>query len=276
MIRIAESLALGADCSGVEKGFLAIEPAPEFSNDRQEAIRQVALKLREGSFTEQTDLALMATLCCLRVGGSPREFSGWVLCDDHGRFINAEITSVGGYDQVCSAMTEEIRYMLSCGVRKVIHFHTHPNGAAQPSEPDLVAALQRLEVLRLVGISLIDAWIVVAPHAYVSLAEQGVAPFGPHLAPAAVARYLAWHGAVMRSRHGLLGPAAARRRARPHRLDQPRNGREVEDPVKRVRRRALALVQAIDMLPNQEAGSAVPATALPAAQASSSTPDPKE
>lgn len=248
MIDLAESVALGAHAPGVNPGHLGIEPDGVWMRDRQGAIAAIKRKLCEGAPHERADLALMATLCCLRVGDLPREFTGWVLCDENGRFITMEITNAGSFDRVSSSLTEDLRHMLFTGAQRVVHFHSHPNGSAHPSDADLVGALQRAEALRLLGITLIDAWIVIGARSYVSLAQRRIVPFGSELAEPAVARYLAWQDSVVRSQHGLLAvPRELRHGKRRHR-DRMHSATTGEDPIKRVRRRALALVSAIDML----------------------------
>lgn len=80
--------------------------------------------------------------------------------DSFGRLCAVERTGGDGTDR-CRISARSWRGMLHASVTKAMMVHNHPSGAPWPSEADMIATREAANLLRLLGIELIDHLIFV-------------------------------------------------------------------------------------------------------------------
>ena len=92
--------------------------------------------------------------------------------DDQLRLMSCGVVSEGAPSSVPVRMRRLVEYALQQKSELVVLAHNHPNGTAMPSPEDIAATQKIFNVLKSVGIQLVDH-IIVAGEQAVSLREYG-------------------------------------------------------------------------------------------------------
>lgn len=97
----------------------------------------------------------------------------YMICLDSGnRVILTKPVSVGGVESVRVEPRKIMEIAMSCNASRVVLAHNHPSGIPSPSESDISLTKLISDMLRVVGVELIDHFIV-ADEAYSSLRKSG-------------------------------------------------------------------------------------------------------
>ena len=98
-----------------------------------------------------------------------------LLLDAKGKEVFCGIVAKGSITNTNLPVRKIVDYSLRYNARSAIIAHNHPSGVALPSHEDLVATANIKNALALIGVSLLDHYIV-ADNDSVSLAQSKVAP----------------------------------------------------------------------------------------------------
>lgn len=104
--------------------------------------------------------------------GEPEEQLRLACLDDRLRLMSCGVVSEGAPSSVPVHMRRLVEYALQQKSELVVLAHNHPNGTAMPSPEDIAATQKIFNVLKSVGIRLVDH-IIVAGEQAVSLKEYG-------------------------------------------------------------------------------------------------------
>ena len=83
-----------------------------------------------------------------------------------------ELVSLGTLNAALVHPREVFRFAIMQGVSSIIVVHNHPSGDPEPSEDDIRLTKRLVECGRLLGIEVLDSFIVA--DSYVSLKEWGI------------------------------------------------------------------------------------------------------
>lgn len=104
------------------------------------------------------------------VGYEQQEHVLLVLADKKGREVYSGMIAQGDFDNASVSLRQIISLAINYSASSAILAHNHPSGIARPSREDIISTRSFKEALSLVGVSLIDHYIV-SGHDCVSLAE---------------------------------------------------------------------------------------------------------
>lgn len=104
--------------------------------------------------------------------GEPEERLRLACLDDRLQLMSCGVVSEGAPSSVPVHMRRLVEYALQQKSELVVLAHNHPNGTAMPSPEDIAATQKIFNVLKSVGIRLVDH-IIVAGEQAVSLKEYG-------------------------------------------------------------------------------------------------------
>lgn len=98
-----------------------------------------------------------------------------LLLDAKGKEVFCGIVSTGSLNDASLPLRKIIDYSLRYNAKSAILAHNHPSGVALPSREDLDATLNVKKSLALIGVRLVDHFIV-ADNDCVSLAQSNICP----------------------------------------------------------------------------------------------------
>ena len=107
------------------------------------------------------------------VGLEEKENVLLLLMDTKGKEVYSGIIAHGDFQSANISIREIVTLALNYGAVSAFIAHSHPSGCALPSQEDLMVTHDIKEALKLVGVVLLDHYIV-ADHDCVSLAESGM------------------------------------------------------------------------------------------------------
>lgn len=96
-----------------------------------------------------------------------------VLIDKKGKLVYSGIISQGDFNSASISIREIVTLAINYAATSAFIAHSHPSGLALPSKEDVLVTRDLKKALKLVGIHLLDHFIV-ADHECVSLAESGL------------------------------------------------------------------------------------------------------
>lgn len=98
-----------------------------------------------------------------------------LLLDAKGKEVFCGIVSTGSLNDTSLPIRKIVDYSLRYNAKSAIIAHNHPSGLALPSRDDLEATVNIKNALDLIGVRLLDHFIV-ADNDYVSLAQSNINP----------------------------------------------------------------------------------------------------
>lgn len=110
----------------------------------------------------------------LKLGGLPHEVFMVLLLDTQNRLIAAEELFRGTLSQTSVHPREVIKLALAHNAAGAILAHNHPSGVTEPSRADEYITKTLQQALALVGIGLLDHFIVAGVAEPLSFAERGL------------------------------------------------------------------------------------------------------
>ncbi len=96
-----------------------------------------------------------------------------ILIDKKGKLVYSGIISQGDFNSASISIREIVTLAINYAATSAFIAHSHPSGLALPSKADVLVTRDLKKALKLVGIHLLDHFIV-ADHECVSLAESGL------------------------------------------------------------------------------------------------------
>lgn len=131
----------------------------------------VLLAREGGSEITGPDEAVAAIRAFLEREKAPkdREVFGVLTLNTRGKFIGAEIVSIGTANSALVHPREVFRGAIAVGAISLIAWHTHPSGDPGPSTEDRVLHERLVKAGELLGIPVIDG-LVIGKDSYTSLA----------------------------------------------------------------------------------------------------------
>ena len=96
-----------------------------------------------------------------------------ILIDKKGKLVYSGISSQGDFNSASISIREIVTLAINYAATSAFIAHSHPSGLALPSKEDVLVTRDLKKALKLVGIHLLDHFIV-ADHECVSLAESGL------------------------------------------------------------------------------------------------------
>ncbi len=93
--------------------------------------------------------------------------------DNKNKVIACNVVAEGGHDEVSVSKRKIVEESIKMGATKVVLSHNHPRGFAVPSSEDIYLTQSVYQVLKSVGIELLDH-IIVAEDDYISFAASGI------------------------------------------------------------------------------------------------------
>ena len=96
-----------------------------------------------------------------------------ILIDKKGKLVYSGIISQGDFNSASISIREIVTLAINYAATSAFIAHSHPSGLALPSKEDVLVTRDLKKALKLVGIHLLDHFIV-ADHECVSLAESGL------------------------------------------------------------------------------------------------------
>lgn len=105
------------------------------------------------------------------VGFEEKEHVLLLLMDAKGKEVYCGFISHGGFQSANISIRDIVTLAMNTGALTAFLAHSHPSGHAMPSREDVLTTRTIKEALRLVGVDLLDHFIV-ADHDCVSLAES--------------------------------------------------------------------------------------------------------
>ena len=96
-----------------------------------------------------------------------------ILIDKKGKLVYSGIISQGEFNSASISIREIVTLAINYAATSAFIAHSHPSGLALPSKEDVLVTRDLKKALKLVGIHLLDHFIV-ADHECVSLAESGL------------------------------------------------------------------------------------------------------
>lgn len=124
---------------------------------------------RHGTLRSPTD---SAEFLRLRMNAYPYEVFAAIFLDNRHRILAFEELFRGTIDGAAVHPREVVRACLRHNAAAVIFAHNHPSGVAEPSESDRQVTRELRDALSLVGVRVLDHFVVGA-ESTVSLAERG-------------------------------------------------------------------------------------------------------
>ena len=170
-----------ADAGGLRALFVRAEPLPRLcgfgtaKSCRLQAVLEVARRClgqelkRNDTLRNPLDSAAFLRS---RMSEYPYEVFAVVFLDNRHRVIAFEELFRGTIDGTSVHPREVVRACLRHNAAAVILAHNHPSGVAEPSESDRAITHELREALSLVGVRVLDHFVVGAD-APVSLAQRG-------------------------------------------------------------------------------------------------------
>jgi DNA repair protein RadC len=170
-----------ADAGGLRALFVRAEPLPRLcglgtaKSCRLQAVLEVARRClghelrRNDTLRNPLDSAAFLRT---RMSEYPYEVFAAVFLDNRHRVIAFEELFRGTIDGTSVHPREVVRACLRHNAAAVIFAHNHPSGVAEPSESDRAITNELREALGLIGVRLLDHFVVGAD-APVSLAQRG-------------------------------------------------------------------------------------------------------
>jgi DNA repair protein RadC len=169
------------DAGGLRALFVRTEPLPQLCGlgaakaCRLQAVLEVARRCL-GQELRRTDTLRTpldsAAFLRRRLSEYPYEVFAVVFLDNRHRVIAFEEMFRGTIDGTAVHPREVVRACLRHNAAAVIFAHNHPSGVAEPSESDRAITTELREALNLVGVRVLDHFVVGAD-APVSLAQRG-------------------------------------------------------------------------------------------------------
>jgi len=170
-----------ADAGGLRALFVRAEPLPRLcgfgtaKSCRLQAVLEVARRCI-GSELRRNDTLRnpldSAAFLRARMSEYPYEVFAAVFLDNRHRVIAFEELFRGTIDGTSVHPREVVRACLRHNAAAVIFAHNHPSGVAEPSESDRAITGELREALNLIGVRLLDHFVVGAD-APVSMAQRG-------------------------------------------------------------------------------------------------------
>ena len=96
-----------------------------------------------------------------------------ILIDKKGKLVYSGIISQGDFNSASISIREIVTLAINYAATSAFIAHSHPSGLTLPSKEDVLVTRDLKKALKLVGIHLLDHFIV-ADHECVSLAESGL------------------------------------------------------------------------------------------------------
>lgn len=110
----------------------------------------------------------------LKLATLPYEVFGALWLDTQNRLIVSEELARGTLDQASVYPREVVKRALAHNAGAVVLWHNHPSGVAEPSLADQALTRQLKAALDLVGVRVLDHFIVAGNAAPLSFAERGL------------------------------------------------------------------------------------------------------
>lgn len=140
------------------------------------AALQIASRLAREQLGERVPLtrpAEVARYLALRYWARDQEVMGALFLDSRSRLMGEKELFRGTLDRAVAEPREILKEGLLRGAAGVIVFHTHPSGDPSPSPEDLIFTRRLRDAGELVGVRLLDHFILGSAGRWVSLKQRG-------------------------------------------------------------------------------------------------------
>ncbi|HWM90606.1 MAG TPA: DNA repair protein RadC [Thermoanaerobaculia bacterium] len=117
--------------------------------------------------------AEVARYLALRYWARDQEVMGALFLDTRSRLLGEKEVFRGTLDRAVAEPREILKEGLLRGAAGVVVFHTHPSGDPSPSPEDLIFTRRMKEAGELVGVRLLDHFILGSAGRWVSLKQKG-------------------------------------------------------------------------------------------------------
>ncbi len=107
------------------------------------------------------------------IGYEEKENVFLLLLDKKGKEVYCGMIAHGNFNSANFSIRDVVTLAINYGAVYAFLAHSHPSGLALPSRDDVTATIDVSKALRLVGVTLVDHFIV-ADHDCVSMAESGL------------------------------------------------------------------------------------------------------
>ena len=107
------------------------------------------------------------------IGYEEKENVFLLLLDKKGKEVYCGMIAHGNFNSANFSIRDVVTLAINYGAVYAFLAHSHPSGLALPSRDDVTATIDVRKALRLVGVTLVDHFIV-ADHDCVSMAESGL------------------------------------------------------------------------------------------------------
>ena len=140
------------------------------------AALEIASRVAREQLPERDPLtrpAEVARYLALRYWARDQEVMGALFLDARSRLLGEKELFRGTLDRAIAEPREILKEALLRGAAGVIIFHTHPSGDPSPSPEDLTFTRRMREAGELVGVRLLDHFILGSAGRWVSLKQRG-------------------------------------------------------------------------------------------------------
>lgn len=140
------------------------------------AALEIASRVAREQLPEREPLtrpAEVARYLALRYWARDQEVMGSLFLDARSRLLGEKELFRGTLDRAIAEPREILKEALLRGAAGVIIFHTHPSGDPSPSPEDLAFTRRMREAGELVGVRLLDHFILGSAGRWVSLKQRG-------------------------------------------------------------------------------------------------------
>ena len=107
------------------------------------------------------------------IGKADRVVAAMILLDNKKHIIGLHTISIGTIDSCRMNPAEVYRAAIVCGASMIFIGHNHPSGSIEPSQNDIEGTKRLVEVGKLIGIDLIDSFVVGENRGFSMRCEYG-------------------------------------------------------------------------------------------------------
>ena len=133
---------------------------------RESSVVRKALKIIESKRLKHADVLYyfedLERYLILRFAGLVHEQGHALYLDDSHRLIDADALAFGNQSEVRWDIRHIAYRAMALGADHVVMAHNHPNDNPKPSEPDVLSLTAFEKGLRMVGINLLDSFVVTS------------------------------------------------------------------------------------------------------------------
>ena len=140
------------------------------------AAAELARRMAKADFAEREPMqrpAAVARYLGLRYVARDQEIMGSLYLDSRNRLIDEGEIFRGTINRAAAEPRAILKQALLLDAPAVVLFHTHPSGDPSPSAEDLAFTRRLAEAGDVVGVKLLDHFILGGPNTWVSLRERG-------------------------------------------------------------------------------------------------------